>query len=562
MRKNRFCTFTLIVALAIAALPASLAAAGGTDGAGGASASSLPVQQNMTLTITPGTNGSYDPAGSKYTAYRVMSFTRGNDGNWTWAWVNGFHSPAGVTLTADSFGSYPAAKLQNLAEQMALQVDDTTMTDRLAEQALTGTPASCSWTTDKAGIYLVCETETRAGNFPAKPFLAALPYTDETEENRWNYDLTASPKGSEVGLTKVIHDAKGSYLNTAVCDNDKDTVAVGDTVQYVISTRIPAYTSVFFEDGKNPTFRLTDTMAKGLTLNESSITLSSGNDTLQMGADKDYTRTIAEGTGGATVITISLTPAYLADTSHHGKELVLSCSAVVNDNVSLAADGNENRVTLDYSYDPLHPDDTTQIDDTTHVYSFGIEVEKFDGDVDGATKVKLAGAQFELYKETAAGCTAEQALAGQPYRTVQVTGSDGLADFKALDAGTYYLKEVKAPDGYSLLMNPIKVEIIPASAEGTNGAEKITSGDFTVKVNGSAVSASGGEGTTRILNAADREGTVVVAAANHRGFSLPVTGGSGITLILLISAAGLTAAIALYARGDRKKNTTEGVLQK
>ena len=37
MRKNKFCTFTLIVALAIAALPASLAAAGGTDGAGGAS---------------------------------------------------------------------------------------------------------------------------------------------------------------------------------------------------------------------------------------------------------------------------------------------------------------------------------------------------------------------------------------------------------------------------------------------------------------------------------------------------------------------------------------------
>ena len=547
MRKNGFCTFTLIASLALAALPSSLAAAGTGGATTPASAPSLPTQQEMTLTIAPASSNSYDPEGSSFTAYRVMSFTQGQDGNWVWGTTNGFTYPGNGTFDADAFGTYPAAKLQDLAQQLALQVDDTTMTDKLPEKELT--EGSCSWTTTKAGIYLVCETATKPGNFPSQPFLVALPYTDEENENSWKYSLTAAPKGSTVSLQKVIHDAKGSYLNEATYEGSKDTVANGDTVQYRITTRIPDYTQVFFADGKNPTFELVDTMVKGLTLTPATVQLTSGETTLTK--DTDYTQSIATDEDGITTLTVRLTKSYLEVESHRNKEIVLAYSAAVNDSVSLAADGNENIVTLHYSYDPTNPDDTKEVEDEAKVYSFGIEIEKFNGDSDNAQKEKLAGAEFALYKETTKGCSASEALSQEPYRAVGVTNENGLLDFKALDAGTYYLKEVKAPDGYGLLMNPIKVEIIPASSEGTNGAEVISSGSFTAKVNGVTVSGTGSEGVSRILNAANREGTVVVSAANHHGFSLPSTGGTGIVLILVISLAGLITVTGLYLRGDR-----------
>ena len=554
MRKNRFCTFTLISALVIAALPVTLAAAGTGDPAS-ASSPSLPVQQDMTLTITPGTTASYDPSGSSYTAYRVMSFTRQEGGNWVWDMANGFTYPLqGESFSPDAFGSYSAAKLQNLAAQLALQVTDS-MTDKLPQKELSD--GSCSWTTDKAGIYLVVETATRAGNFPSAPFLVALPYTNASTQNSWEYSLTVQPKGSTIGLEKVIHEAKGSYLNTVTYEGDKDTVASGDTVQYLITTRIPEYTSVYFADNHSPTFQLVDTMAKGLTLTQSSVSLDSGGQTLT--PDTDYTsEVVIDEDTGVTTLTLDLAGDWLSDSTHHNQELVLSYSVVVNDDVSLTSDGNENVVTLHYSYDPLDPEETNEVEDSAKVYSFGIEIEKFDGDT-GNARTKLSGAQFALFKETAKGCTPAQALSQEPYRSVGVTDQNGILDFRGLDAGTYYLKEVKAPDGYSLLMNPVKVEIIPASAEradgeeGEEGPEVVTSGSFTAKVNGTEVSESDTEGVSRILIAQDREGTVVVAAANHVGFSLPMTGGSGIVLILVISMTGLAAVTVLYARGGRGK---------
>ena len=548
MRKNGFCTFTLIVSLALAALPSSLAAAGTGGATTPASAPSLPAQQEMTLTIAPASSDSYDPEGSSFTAYRVMSFTRGQDGNWVWGTANGFTYPGNGSFEADALGSWPAAKLQNLAQQLALQVDDTAMTDKLAEKTLTN--GSCSWTTTKAGIYLVCETATKPGNFPSQPFLVALPYTDEENENSWKYSLTAAPKGSAISLQKVIHDAKGSYLNTAAYEGTMDTVANGDTVQYRITTRIPDYTQVFFENGKNPTFELEDTMAKGLTLAPATVKLMSGENDLVK--DTDYTQSISTDADGITTLTLRLTRSYLEVESHRNKELVLSYSVAVNDSVSLAADGNKNVVTLHYSYDPTDPDDTKKIEKEAKVYSFGIQVEKFNGDSDAAQKEKLAGAEFALFKETTKGCSASEALSQEPCRAVGVTDENGVLDFKALDAGTYYLKEVKAPDGYSLLMNPIKIEIIPAASQGTNGAEVINSGSFTAKVNGVTVPETGSEGVSRILNVANREGTVVVSAANHHGFSLPSTGGTGIVLLLVISFAGLMIVTSLYLRGDRK----------
>lgn len=69
-------------------------------------------------------------------------------------------------------------------------------------------------------------------------------------------------------------------------------------------------------------------------------------------------------------------------------------------------------------------------------------------------KKKLSGATFALYRQDRLTLTGEQ-----------TTGEDGTAGFTGLKEGTYYLKEVAAPEGYQLSADWIKVSVARNSAE-------------------------------------------------------------------------------------------------
>lgn len=77
--------------------------------------------------------------------------------------------------------------------------------------------------------------------------------------------------------------------------------------------------------------------------------------------------------------------------------------------------------------------------------------------------------------------------------------NNGRIDIEGLKAGTYYLKETKAPDGYNLLK---KIQIIEIGEDGS------------IKLNGDAITGD-------------------VKVKNNSGIELPSTGGMGTTLIYL-----------------------------
>lgn len=170
--------------------------------------------------------------------------------------------------------------------------------------------------------------------------------------------------------------------------------------------------------------------------------------------------------------------------------------------------------------------------DETETYTFGVPVLKYTEE-NGVRKT-LANAQFNLYKDSADNeakklkftydSTNEyyrytEGKSGNPTMT-----SNGTKAFTitGLEAGTYYLKETKAPNGYNTLTSPIKIEI----KQKDDGTQQILMNDTEV---------------------------TTVDVLNNKGDLLPSTGGMGTTLIYLIGGALVLGSGFVLANKKRAK---------
>lgn len=152
----------------------------------------------------------------------------------------------------------------------------------------------------------------------------------------------------------------------------------------------------------------------------------------------------------------------------------------------------------------------------TFTKTFGIPVFKYT-----KNDQALAGAEFML--STDPKCTDESKTlkftlnnVTNKYRfaahgNATLTSLDnGRIDIEGLKAGTYYLKETKAPDGYNLLKTIQKIEIGEDGSIKLNG--DVITGDVNVKNNsGIELPSTGGMGTTLIYLA----GIVLVVLSGY-----------------------------------------------
>lgn len=348
---------------------------------------------------------------------------------------------------------------------------------------------------------------------------------------------------------------KSNYPTVVKKVNDKtaDDVNIGDTVTYTLTSKVPdmtGYTSYVFN--------FKDTLSAGLTFKEiTSVTVGSGENVQNVTAgtgDNTYTLT-QDGQN----ITITMNNFLASNANKAGQEIKVTYTATLNKDAVTGFDPNTNKATVEYSNKPGTDDKGESEPSKVDVHTFNFTIFKYY--LKGADKTGLANAEFELYKANEAGDAADENAkinivdeGNGVYRQAtadeaKVTGftsakivsdDDGKVLVKGLDAGSYYLRETKAPEGYNKLLSDIKIEIKPVYDETTG---KLTSYSVDYTYNGT---------TTPGTAITTKDNSPEVAVENKTGAQLPSTGSKGALMVTLAGIVLFGALTASKALGKKK----------
>ena len=470
--------------------------------------------------------------GIEVTAYKIIEATYDSNGNFS-----GYNSLYPNVITNDEIKSINATNPDDRwsisqEELNTIYATITSSTSGVNMEYASGT----TYTADNVeiGSYLVIITGAEAKVYNPVVVSVDYGYDRENNENTLNngsVDVEASGhawvKVSDVpGIEKTIEagetDVKGNSVN------------IGETVSYNVTINsIPNY------GGDHPILNVVDNLSAGLTYVTDSLEVnvenSDGEKTL-LTLNEDYTFTPE---GQKLTVNFVVNGKYTLN-DYFGQKVVITYSAKVNDKAVVNAGGNNNDVTLYYTTDSKTEGNDDFKEDKTYTYTFDID-GKTTGTEDIITKVgegedtkALAGAEFTLYTDSECRNVYKNSKFDG---TKIVSDSEGQLFMEGLAAGTYYLKETKAPGDYSLNTNVF--DIVIAAEYNTDGTLK----EWTVTIDGTEAASftvahtSGTPTTTPDITGIDIQNTKLTA--------LPSTGGMGTTLftiagcVIMISAAGL-----------------------
>lgn len=426
------------------------------------------------------------------------------------------------------------------------------------------------------GSYLVKVTPAANSSTIYSPAVASIYYIANEDQsgnemNQGTLDMvngnTYVKKQGEPELDKKIVEG-----DEAVSGNSAN---IGDTVNFVIKADIPSYT------GSYPVYEITDVL-DGLTFKsiESILVMDGKNSVADL--TKQYKFEESTTIDGKPMLTMNFVSGNTFDLQdYNGKELVINYSATVNKDAHLNEIANTNKATLKYTNDSSVKIDDNKLpkddDNITYTYTYDIDgvltgtdkenikdtthiLNKLGEDTittesGKIIKKALAGAEFTLYTDVE--CETRYQQSGVNYPVI-ISDEDGQLEIKGLEGSeegtTYYLKETKAPEGYSVNSHVvtivIKQHLDDITGKLANWAVEID-GDDTTSFNVTYT------GTTTTV---ERHDYIKAEDSENPGYniyntkisSLPSTGGIGTTIFTIGGCLIMIVAAGLFFASRRK----------
>lgn len=337
---------------------------------------------------------------------------------------------------------------------------------------------------------------------------------------------------------------------------DVDDYQIGDTIPFELTAKAPSKGTLSHYDTYS--FKMTDTLSEGLTLNTDSIQFEIGSETTSITIEGSNVMYDGASIGTITTSSNSLVVDFnlksdkfeslFANASSMNTIKVtytaeLNAKAVIGDPDSNAQ--NNNKVVLEYNNNPSQSEVKGKDEDDVNVYSYGLEIVKQDA---RDTDKKLSGAKFKLYKNSVSDENLVKFTEQNGKYIVDkngvteevITNDQGMLNIDGLDDGTYVLVETEAPEGFNKLKEPITIEITPEY----NGKDLV----------GLTYVVSGGDGEASNTGVADQAtGTVSVTVNNNSGFELPSTGGMGTTILYGAGILAMAGGVCYFVMDKKRR---------
>lgn len=338
---------------------------------------------------------------------------------------------------------------------------------------------------------------------------------------------------------KKVKDTNDSVANSTTGWQDSADYDIGDDVPFQLTATV-AKNILDFKGPYALTFH--DKQSAGLTFNRDSVVVKIDGKTVTTGY-----AVVTEGIADGCTFHVHFDD--LKAYNKEGETAVVTKNSVItveytsklNENAEIGSIGNPNEMHITFSNNPNsdQPEENGETPkDKVIVFTFLLDVFKYDGTKGETQTSPLVGAEFALYKVLPGGTeklvkqlTKDDAL-DPNYPNGIPEGTTGTVKFvykfKGLDDGTYKLVETKAPDGYNTAA-PVTFEIT-----ATHDEESADPKLLTLNVPSPF--------TTNNKN-------IHVDVYNYRGNTLPSTGGMGTTIFYVLgSILAVGAAILLVSK--------------
>lgn len=545
-------------------------------------------EAEITLPQSP-TKEDYKKAALKYLEWLATN-KNNNEKNWAdfaeeaQDWLYAQESP--VFTVKDTEGVKTVTIADAWDDNKLASYVTATEVDKPADNLPTGT---ATFTDLPTGYYVVYpeggSTGNNIGSVAEQPargtdaMLINIPTGNKKET--WNIKSTFPT------VDKTVKDENGNTPDkdgAGAGNADNGSAQVGEEVTFTLTSKVPDM-SDYQDDGDKFYFAFHDTLSKGLEFVEDSVSVTIGkvsNDALT--TSYDVTEPAPANGNKLDIVFEKLNEVpgiSVGDTITVTYRAKITKDAVSEpDHIFGAA---ENDVYLEYSNNPSTEDHGTSTPDKSKVYTYDIKIEKYwvdaasvDVDIDGswdgnhdmeleslsldsgAGEKLLAGATFVLSNSDKTpsepyGSNGEVKLVLMEdgnYRVAtdkDITGTTyeftttntAPIIIKGLEAGTYYLHEIDAPDGFNKLKEPVEIQIVVEPILGNDATNNATLDNPVYIIDDTA--------NGQVDNA--------VKVLNKKGIELPETGSIG-TIGLTVAGVAIVL-LGVFAPRKKKKSNQE-----